>query len=198
MDMALVAALQSTAELCGTRLSEAAAEMLLSDLSCYPAPAVLQALTRCRKELKGRLTLAEIISRIDDGRPGPDEAWAMLPWDEDTTAVLTEEMMLAQGVARALWQHGDRTGARAAFRECYIRLCTEAREAGRPVSWQVSLGWDASSREAVLQEAAKLGRINRSQIQALLPSRDTDANIPKRLQEEMQTIGEWKSTRQEG
>jgi hypothetical protein len=59
-----------TLELTGTTLSEVAARMMADDLARYPEQQVMGALTRCRRELKGRLTIADVISRLDDGRPG--------------------------------------------------------------------------------------------------------------------------------
>ena len=78
----LLQALAVTAELTGTELSEPAARVMANDLAAYPVQQVLGALTRCRRELKGRLTVAAILERLDDGRPGPNEAWAMIPQDE--------------------------------------------------------------------------------------------------------------------
>ena len=75
-------AIAVTAELTGTVLSKVAAQVMAEDLARYPEAQVMGALTRCRRELKGRLTIADVISRLDDGRPGVEEAWAMLPKDE--------------------------------------------------------------------------------------------------------------------
>ena len=88
----LLEALAVTAELTGTELSEAAARAMVADLQAYPAQQVLVALTRCRRELKGRLTIAAVLERLDDGRPGPNEAWAMIPQDEAGSVVWTQEM----------------------------------------------------------------------------------------------------------
>lgn len=165
----LIEAVAATAELCGTQLSRPAATILLDDLQAYPEPQVLAALAKCRRELKGRLTLAEILSRIDDGRPGPDEAWGLLPWDEAATAVLTDEMLEAMGAAQSLMHHGDKVGARLAFKEAYIRLLTAAREARRPVSWQVSLGWDRAGRVGPLTDAVQRGRLSAAAANRYLP-----------------------------
>jgi hypothetical protein len=169
MPMKLSDALFATAELCGTKLSEIAAELMLTDLSAYPAKDVQQALSRCRRELKGRLTIAEIVSRIADGRPGPDEAWGMLVWDEELTGVLTAEMELAQGVAWKLWHANDKVGARMAFRDQYTRLITEAREQRKPVEWRVSLGWDKSARIGPVTEAVQQCRISADAARRFLP-----------------------------
>ena len=49
----LIQAVAVTAELCGRVFSEGAARTFVSDLAAYPEPAVLKALTRCRREVKG-------------------------------------------------------------------------------------------------------------------------------------------------
>jgi len=91
--------LAGTAELCGTELSQAATQIMCAELEGYPEPMVLGALSRLRREHQGRFTLAAIISRMDDGRPGVEEAWAMFPKDESSTVAMTEEMREAMGAA---------------------------------------------------------------------------------------------------
>ena len=49
-------AIAATAELTGTELSEAALLVFEADLSDYSDEQVLAALTRCRRELRGRLS----------------------------------------------------------------------------------------------------------------------------------------------
>lgn len=161
-----------TAELTGTEMSAAAARVMADDLARYPEPWVLGALTRCRRELKGRMNLAEILSRMDDGRPGPDEAWAMLPHDESQSAVWTDEMRMAYGVAAPLLEEGDSVGARMAFRESYNAQVQRARSDARPAIWTVTLGHDAGAREAVVIEAVKLGRISTDYAMRVLPYRN--------------------------
>lgn len=169
MNAEVIKALAVTAELCGTELTKGAATAFAADLSQYPPDQVIAALGRCRRELKGRLTLAEVISRIDDGRPGADEAWALLPWAEEQSAVVTSEMLEAMGVVRSLYLSGDHTGARFAFRDAYTRLVTQAREERRPVEWQASLGWDPAGRAACLRDALQRNRISARAAERLLP-----------------------------
>src|ERR1035437_3950760 len=67
-------------------------------LGCYEFADVEQAFGQYLKSAEGRFSPkpASIISIIDamrpDGRPGADEAWAMIPRDEMTSAVITDEM----------------------------------------------------------------------------------------------------------
>lgn len=161
MNPIVIETLAVTAELCGTTFSEPAVRVMVGHLEAYPAKAVLAALHRCQKEVRGRLSLADVISRIEDGRPGAEEAWAMVPRSERETAVITKEMM------EALCSCGDiedSIPARMAFKEAYERACRQARADGKPVEWQVSLGWDAgAAREGPILDALKLGRISEKQ-----------------------------------
>src|SRR5438270_13827149 len=74
----ILEALGVVCELTSTKLSEAATRVFANDLARYPEAQVLGALARCRREVKGRLTLAEVVSRLEDGRPGPEQAWAQI------------------------------------------------------------------------------------------------------------------------
>lgn len=159
MSPSVVKALAVTAELTGTQLSAAGARVMAGDLAPYPEHQVLGALARCRKEIKGRLTVADVVSRLDDGRPGPEEAWAMLPFDERQTIVWTEEMAGAWGVALPLLAEGDRIAARMAFLESYRTRVQRARDAGSKVHWTVSFGHDQRGRDIALADAVARGRI---------------------------------------
>lgn len=166
----LIQAVAVTAELCGRVFSEGAARMFVDDLSAFPESAVLKALSRCRREVKGTLTTQDVISRIDDGRPGVEEAWAQMPFDESQSVVWTEEMAQAFGVARGLLEDGDRVAARMAFKESYTRLIGESRDAGRAVSWSPSLGHDKNGRDSVMAEAVAKGRLTYAYAQSVCPA----------------------------
>ena len=94
---AVLKAIAATAELTGAELSEAALLVFEADLSDYPEDQVLSALTRCRRELRGRLTVADVAERIASsvGHPTANEAWAMAlkSYDEDETVVWTEQIL---------------------------------------------------------------------------------------------------------
>lgn len=174
----LLQALAVTAELTGTEVSEAAARVMAADLAVYPIDQVLGALTRCRRELKGRLTIAAIIERLDDGRPGPNEAWAMIPQDETGSVVWTEEMAEAYGVASPLLREGQIIAARSAFVEAYAAAVTRARTDRRAARWNPSLGHDAGQRTAALKEASRKGRLTAAHVARLLPAPDrVDATV---------------------
>lgn len=162
----LIKAIAVTAELCGRTFSPEAAAVFVEDLAGFDEQQVMGALRRCRREVRGLLTTQDVVSRIDDGRPGPDEAWAMLPRDEATSVVWTTEMADACSVAKPLLSAGDRAGAAKAFREAYVARVNAARDERRPPEWQVSLGHDIRGREEALQIAVQRNRLTLSQAQS--------------------------------
>lgn len=163
----LVKALAVTCELTGTDITQEAARVMVMDLSQFPEDQVLKALVKCRRELKGRMTIADVISRLEDGRPGPEEAWAMIPRDENSSVVWTTEMAEAFGLS---CRHGDDVVAgRMVFIEAYKKRVQEARDAGRPVTWIPSLGHDPRGREAALMLAVEKGRMSPMRAMELLP-----------------------------
>ena len=167
-----------TAELCGRTFSEAAAAVFVSDLEAYPDAQVLKALTRCRKEVRGMLTVQDVVSRLDDGRPGVEEAWAMLPHAESQSAVWTDEMAEAFGVAGPLINAGAMVEARMAFKEAYHRLVCQARDAGRAVEWRVTLGHDLSGREGPLLAAVAVGRLTLDRARQFVPALPQKDGMP--------------------
>lgn len=165
----LAKALAVTAELTGTDLSEAAARVMVSELAAYDRRQVAAALKRCRRELKGRLTIAAVLERLDDGRPGPEEAWAMLPTNEDQSVVWTEEMAKCFGIVGPLIAAGDKIAARMAFREAYQAEVAKARDARLPAKWTASLGHSVAGRESAVLDALGKGRITPAEAADYLP-----------------------------
>src|SRR6478752_1453656 len=155
----LVQAIAVTAELCGRTFSEGAARVFCDDLAAYPEEQVIRALAKCRKQVKGALTVQDVVARLDDGRPGPEEAWALIPQSEDATVVWTSEMAAAYGICAPLLGAGDRIGARMAFKEAYQREVAASKDEGKQANWVVSLGSDLEQRKRVLSAAAVDGRI---------------------------------------
>ncbi len=166
---AVLQAIAVTMEVTGTELSAAAAKVFAADLAPYPEAQILAALERVRKEVRGRMTVADVISRIDDGRPTADEAWAMIPTTEAESCVWTFEMATAFGLACKLMTTRDSTAARMAFRATYEREVKVAREHALPVRWFPSLGSDATLRAAVLEDAVAKGRMSAAHAAKLLP-----------------------------
>lgn len=174
-------AIAVTAELCGRTLSEPAARMFVEDLSAYPEDQVLKALERCRREVRGLLTVADVINRMSDGRPAADEAWAIAlrGRDEAETVVWTEEIQAALAAAQPVIDLGDDVGARMAFKDAYTRLVSEARDARKPAQWSASLGWDVSRRHKVLDDGVRAGLLSAPAVAGLLPPPQVDeATLP--------------------
>lgn len=163
----LIDALCMTAEAMGSVITPMAAAMMADDLQDYDLGLLARALKACRQEVKGRLTVADIIQRCqaEDGRPGKDEAWsiALDASDEYGTAVMTTEIQQAMASSNILLDEGDMVGARMAFISTYERLVREARQDARPVEWHVSIGIAKDRREPAIQRAVQLGRITQDQ-----------------------------------
>jgi hypothetical protein len=170
----VVEAIALTSEVCGQGFSRAAAEMLARDLAGFGEDAVLTALARCRLELQGPLRMGEILLRFEDGRPGPEEAWAMLPRDEATSVVWTAEMARAWGEVLPMLESGDLPGAQSVFQKLYVRHVLDARLRSEPAQWTPSLGSDVAARERVLREAEEAGRLSRAHVEHLLAGSDAE------------------------
>lgn len=159
----LAAALCATAETLGQTMSASAAEIMAEDLAIYHGPAIAEALRSCRRECRGRLTLADILQRLQstDGHPEPNEAWsvALSATDEADTVCMTNEIQLAMAASMPVFRAGDKVGARMAFISAYQRLVDTARREQKPVVWQLSIGHDQQRRVAAIDDAARLGRL---------------------------------------
>ena len=114
--------------------------------------------------------ILEVLDKIKpDGRPTADEAWAMIPRNEEASAVMTNEMAEALHIAQPLLDEGDQIAARMAFKEAYGRVVDTAKRNGVRPTWFPSLGSDKDGREAVLAEAVRLGRLKADHAIGLLP-----------------------------
>lgn len=109
---------------------------------------------------------AHVIEQIEraaknDGRPGPEEAWAISlgARDEADTVVWTHECAQAWAAATPIMALGDEVGARMAFKETYARLVAEARARFESASWEVSEGFDKDRRRSAVGRAIEAGRI---------------------------------------
>ena len=173
--------LAATAAAMGQELSDAALEIMARDLAAYPAKSVIEALARCRRELR-RLALADVLDRLPGGHPGPEEAWSICARclnDEALTVVWTQEMASSFGVALGL--QGDVIAARMAFREAYTAILARARLEGRMPIWTVSPGTDKSGRELAILDALEKGRISVDYARATLPYHREDEGLNVRL-----------------
>lgn len=169
----------------GQMPSPTAKAMFFRALAAYPIEAVRSGFDAHVKDpQRGRFapTPADIVAQIeglvaDDGRPGPEEAWAMCARanDEDETVVWSEEMAGAWQICSPVLAMGDEVGARMAFKEAYARLIDQARKTGAPLTWTVSLGHDPQRRSIALTRAEAVGLLPRGEALRLAPP-DQPAN----------------------
>jgi hypothetical protein len=145
---------------------------------------------------------ADILAQIeglaaDDGRPGPEEAWAaaLRSADESNTVVWTEEMSQAWAVAWPVLQGDDQVGARMAFKESYARMVDEARRARRPAVWIESLGFDPEKRAEALRIAHVAGRLPAPELLALPAPAESLAQLtaaaPEGARDKLRALRDW-------
>lgn len=131
------------------------------------------------KENKFSIVPANIIEAIEanepDGRVGAEEAWALYPHDEQSSAVITTEIAEAMRIAQPLIDIGDMIGARMTFKEAYTRIVSQNKAAGVPVKWFPSLGTLPDGREEALKQAVQLGRLTQDHATSLLPAPNDSA-----------------------
>ena len=157
----LVDMIMVTAEVMGHELKPAAVMMMVSDLSEYDFKALCITLTRCRKELTGKLTLKGILDLLSPagGWVSANEAWsrALPAADESKTVVWTDEARKAWFVALPMIEAKDKVGARMAFIAAYEREVANAKNSGKAPQYEVSPGDDELLREAVVRQAQNEG-----------------------------------------
>ena len=166
-----------TMQVYGASLTAGAISIWWSALERYPFAHVRGSLSaHVKNPSAGKFAPkpADIIGHIQsrDGRPGAEEAWAMIPKDEATTVVWTAEMAQSHGVALPLIEQGDLVAARMAFIEHYRMLVQAARNESSAVIWEPSLGHDPMGRECALMDAQRKGRLTAEHVAGLLPYRD--------------------------
>ena len=187
----------------GKTLPPDVVEVYLARLARYPDDAVGDALRRCQNEIKGHLALRDIIERIDDGHPPPEEAWAMCPLGEDQSVVWTDEIAAAYTTTLDMT---DRVAARMAFLEAYRRLIRESRAEGREINFFLSAGRDKAGRDAAVAKAVAMGRLTDGQAAKMapqlpvarantptpqLPSADADTNAEVNTDEDAKLIAHY-------
>ncbi|MCK5127673.1 MAG: hypothetical protein KAR42_15555 [candidate division Zixibacteria bacterium] len=88
-----------------------------------------------------------------------DEAWALCPKDEQSSAATCDEIMNALQVANELIWSGDLIAARRAFIDNYNRQVDEAKLEGRAPKWWASLGFDEHSRHKAETKVIELNNL---------------------------------------
>lgn len=137
----------------------------------YELVHIQKALMQHRRKCKFAPTPFDIIELLETNnkRPLADEAWSMCPLSEDDTTVWTEEMAEAFAIAYPLLQDGDKIGARMAFKAAYDRICNLSSLQSKPIHWKVSIGYDKTMIESVVQRAIELGRLTHQQAVKYIP-----------------------------
>ncbi len=158
------------AEAFGEQLTEQRQEIYCAGLAEFDKAQLQTAFRRARYELKWFPKLAELRDLTgslpgasQDGRPGPEEAWARMPKGErkeEDSVVWCEEERAAYGACRSLLSDGDLIGARMAFKERYQKEVNEAQSQRRPILWTVSLGYDVEHRLTTLAAAVQEKRMS--------------------------------------
>ncbi|MEX3614055.1 MAG: hypothetical protein VB141_09985 [Burkholderia gladioli] len=139
----------------------------------YPLPMVLRAIGRHVDVSEFAPTPASILKHLpamSDGRPEPDEAWAIAirSADERETVVWTQEIAEAWAIAAPVFD-GDEIGARMAFKAAYARIVDRNRGLNTAPQWVVSQGFDVQRRVEVVEHAVRAGRLQLTHAQAVVP-----------------------------
>ena len=164
-------AIKLTTKSLGVKIDDDILELWMRELATDSHVGVMNAIRSCLRECKhGRLALADIIERIAGRPPGSDAAWNMAIkarlWEDRETVVILHAIVAA--FPYALWESGDRVGARMAFRDSYNRLVQTA--GGREI--EIILGWDSAGRETPVREALAAGMVSLQAAQHFLPMCD--------------------------
>lgn len=145
-----------TSEICGgARWSDEVGEYIKAHIEHYGDAAVRHALKRCQLEVKGLLSLADIIARIPDGRPPVAVAYAQVSGSEADTFITTDEVLAAWGIASQT--DGDKFAQRSAFDAAYKEICAGNRINGVFPKQIVSIGHDKARAKAAIEAGVKQG-----------------------------------------
>jgi hypothetical protein len=162
--------LTALGEAFGEGLTAERQAIYVTSLADIPIDQLRQAIRAAIQELKWFPKVAELreLARslpgtLNEGRPGPEEAWARMPKGrrmEDDSVVWCDEERAAYGVCRSLLLDGDQIGARMAFKERYERELAEARSQRKPAKWTASVGYDIEHRLVTLAIAVQEKRVS--------------------------------------
>lgn len=173
----VLSGLTMAASVMGTTMGDEALEYIERELQEYSPVESLQAIRRCMREVKHKLTLADILERLPNQHPKAEEAWGICKdsiVSEAVTVVRTSLMAEACGAAWPLAD--DLVAARMAFKEKYQSLVDQAKARNEPPKWEASLGHDKAQREGPLLRAVQEGKLLPTYAQKLLP----EVTIPDR------------------
>lgn len=152
--------------------------MWMEALACFPDGVVTKATTHYIKSNKFKPQLADIIEgcakQLDGNWLGADEAWALMPKDEHSSAMLSPEMAEALALAQPLIAKCDYTAARMAFKDAYTRLMEKAKLEGRMPAYFPSFGADPGRRVTMLVTAVQKGQVSAEDAAKMLPEHAQD------------------------
>lgn len=168
-----------TADIVGQSLNQTAIALMVEDLSEWDFNEIQAALNACRREVKGRLSLKDIIDRLPkkgDELPTADEMWGAIYnfcTDERKSFVLPEMAFKAlESTNGGIWElinDGDKTGARMAFKAAYERL---SQGFNGKVQYSVRLGTDRENQAYAIKTAYLENKITKSTALSFLPEID--------------------------
>lgn len=117
-------------------------------------------------------TLPEFVKMCWVGHPSADEAWALAvkAMDENETVIWTNEIMYAWDRCRAVYEDGDKVGARMAFKAVYEGLDLSERP-----EWIVSEGFDKDKRSIAMESTKVAGLLGMNEQIKLPPAKQTTA-----------------------
>lgn len=158
----MLSLVQLIAECHDTEITESRAALIEYDLNGCTLDEVNDAWRRYRSvPTNTRMpTAAQLIQYIPDGHPSAQESFAMIPRNEYTSVIWSDEMRFAYGVCESLIREGNITGAFFAYKEEYDRLVQESRMKRRKPKWSPSFGDDKAGREVALVTAIEKKRIS--------------------------------------
>lgn len=158
----MLALVQLIAECHDTEISESRAAMIESDLRNYSLEEVNEAWKKYRSVPANNKmpTAAQLKSLIPDGHPSAQESFAMLPRDENSSVIWSDEMRFAYAACEQLIKEGNLTAAFFAYKDEYERLVQESRSHRNKPKWSQSFGDNKSGREAALVVAVEKKRIS--------------------------------------
>ena len=172
------------AEAFGEKLTEERLDIYCGSLADIQQKPLDVAFRRARRELKWFPKIAELRELAgalpnagNDGRPGPEEAWARMPKGErmeEDSIIWCEEERAAYATCRSLLLEGDHIGARMAFKERYERELAEARAHQAPARWTVSAGYDVEHRLITLAGGVQEKRITLQHALNFVPEQRRD------------------------
>lgn len=153
-----------TADIIGQSLNQAAIALMVEDLAEWDFNEIQAALNACRREVKGRLSLKDIIDRLPkkgDVLPSADEAWGQIVdfGNEYKTIIAPKIAFQAAYQGAFALMDTDKVGARMAFKAAYDRLLPEYLD--KPIEYQISLSNNRNERREALIRAVEDGKISK-------------------------------------